>query len=308
MNRRFSDLLVIAGIILLLAAYSTAGWLALPAAERAFLPTLSAVGVILLNCILLYMLNERLLSGTSLLVAVLYAVLSIARPVSLLFTPYHTASILLAISIIAYLHYNAGRSPMKFLVSAWAALGAAALAVPPLAWLVPVYALTSFGKTEDKVKFWAAALLALLLPVAAWAGICYIRGGEDPITLLSGLWSGMCAVRRPSFPYSAATMCRLLLTVVATILAILHVARRLDSYKTAQARACMRLMILTLALAVLSLLFFSRPDIPSALLTALPVAPLLGELFSHATRGKGLGTLAIVLILLLIAERVSSFV
>ena len=103
MNRRFSDLLVIAGVILLLTAYGAAGWLALPVAERTFLPTFSAVGVVLINCVLLYMLNERLLSGTSLLVAVLYAVLATARPASLVYTPYHTASLLLAVSICAYL-------------------------------------------------------------------------------------------------------------------------------------------------------------------------------------------------------------
>ncbi len=308
MNRRFSDLLVIAGVILLLTAYGAAGWLALPVAERTFLPTFSAVGVVLINCVLLYMLNERLLSGTSLLVAVLYAVLATARPASLVYTPYHTASLLLAVSICAYLHYNAGRPSLKYLVGAWAALGAAVLVTPQLAWLIPVYALSSIGKAEDKVKFWVAAPLALILPVAAWAGICYIRSGEAPGALLSKLWSGMCAVERPSFPYSAASMCRLLLTVVAALLAIVHVARRLDSYKTAQARACMRLMILTLSLSVLTLLFFSHPAIPSGLLTVLPVAPLLGEYFSHAVRGKGVGTLAIVLILLLIAERVSYFV
>ena len=167
---------------------------------------------------------------------------------------------------------------------------------------------SSVGKAEDKVKFWVAAPLALIVPVAAWAGICYIRNGEAPGALLSQLWSGMCTVERPSFPYSAATMCRLLLTVIAALLAIVHVARRLDSYKTAQARACMRLMILTLSLSVLTLLFYSHPAIPSGLLTILPVAPLLGEYFSHAVRGKGVGTLAIVLILLLIAERVSYFV
>ena len=308
MNRTISDILVTVGLFLLLGAYCATGRLALPHEGNVFLPTLYAGLIIIANSILLYRINERLLSGTSLLVAVIYFVLATARPQALSFTPVHAASLLLAGSFYCYLHFNSMRTSMKYLAGAWGGLGAAALILPPLAWLVPVYALSSFGKPEDKFKFSVAAFLALLLPLAAWTGICYLRGQDSFQQILSSLWNGMCAVQRPSFHYSAATLCRMLLTAVATILAVIRIIGRLDSYKIAQFHACLRLIILTLALCVLTLLFFANPGIPSGLLTVLPVAPLLGEYFCHPVREKGTGTLALILILLLVVERISCFV
>lgn len=308
MNRTISDILVIVGLFLVLGAFCATGWLALPQEGSGVLPALAAVGILVVNSILLYVVNERLLSGTSLLVAVIYFVLATARPQALYYTPVHAASLLLTLSIVCYLHFNSMRTSMKYLVGAWACLGAAALILPPLAWLAPVYAMFSFGKTEDKLRFWVAALLSLLLPLAAWTGICYLRGESSVGTILQSLWEGMCAVQRPSFHYSAATMARLLLTAIAAVVAVIRVVRRLDSYKIAQFHACLRLIILSISLCVLTLLFFANPAIPSGLLTLIPVAPLLGEYLSHPVREKGTGLFALVLILLLVVERISCFV
>lgn len=308
MNRTFSDLLAAAGVFLLLLAYCASGWFALPDGAGGLPATLSAAGIMLADCALLYLINERLLSGSSLLTSAIYLLLAAARPEALAYTPLHAASLLLAVSLAAYLFYNAAGTSLKHLVAAWASLGAAVLIAPPLAWLIPVYAVTSAGKADEKLKYWIAALLALLLPLAVWTGICYLRGGAPPLEILRGLRDGMCAVQRPSFHYTAATLCRMLLTAVAAVLAVIHAIVRLNRYKTAQFHACVRLIILTLVLCLLTLLFFDRPGVPSGLVAALPAAPLLGEYFSRPARGKGIGTLAIVLILLLIAERVSCFV
>lgn len=308
MNRTISSLLTALGVFLLLAAYCAAGWLASPEAGERALGTLPAAGTILAGCALLYLVNERLLSGSSPLVAILYIVLATARPAGLFFTPLHAASLLLAVSVTAYLLFNSIRTSMGTLVLAWAGLGTAALLAPPLAWLAPVYAVFSVRKTDEKMRFWVAALLAFILPLAVWTGINYLRGGDSPGEILQGLWSGMCAAQRPSFSYPAVSLCRMALTTLVVILAVFHVGARLDSYKTAQFHACLRLIILTLALSLLVLFFYFRPGLPSGLLTALPAAPLLGEYFSHAARNKRAGTLAIILGLVLAAERASFFV
>ncbi|MBR1539493.1 MAG: hypothetical protein IJ636_08325 [Bacteroidales bacterium] len=308
MNRTISDLLAVGGVFLLLLAFCASGWLALPHEAGGFSAILPAAGIILANCVLLFLVNERMLSGSSLLAGAIYLLLAAARPEALAYTPLHAASLLLAFSLTAYLFFNAEGASLKHLVAAWAGLGAAALLAPPLAWLIPVYAVSSVGKAEEKFKFWVAALLSLLLPLAVWCGISYLRGSESPLEILRGLWDGMCAVQRPVFHYPAASLCRLLLTAVAVVLAVIHVAARLDRYKTAQSRACLRLILMTCVLCLVTVLFFNRPGIPSGLVTALPVAPLLAEYFSHHVRGKGTGTLAVILILLLLAERVSYFV
>jgi len=308
MNRTISDLLVILAVILLLAVYGTSGWLSVPHEGSTALSVLPAVGTLIASFALLYLVNERLLSGSSLLAGSIYIILACADPASLSYTPLHAASLLIAVSLSTYLHFNSVSTSMGNLTVAWATLGAAALIVPPLAWLVPVYAVTSVGKTEEKLKFWTAALLSLLLPLAAWTGICYLRGGDDPMTILQSLWNGMCAIQGPSLNYPAATVCRMLLVTIATVLAIISILFRLDSFKTALYHAYFRLILLTLALGILSLLFFIRPGLPFGLLTALTTAPLLGEYFSHPERKKGKGTLIIVLVLVLVVERISYFV
>ena len=114
--------------------------------------------------------------------------------------------------------------------------------------------------------------------------------------------------QRPALHFSAATLCRILLTVLATVLAAIHILRRLTRYRTAQYRAFLRLLVLTLALAVLNLVFLADSRQPLGLLSLLPAALLLNEYFRDRDTEKGAGLLAVILALILIVERISCFV
>ena len=60
MNRTISDILVIVGLFLVLGAFCATGWLALPQEGNAVLPALAAIGIIIVNSALLYLVNEKI--------------------------------------------------------------------------------------------------------------------------------------------------------------------------------------------------------------------------------------------------------
>ena len=92
------------------------------------------------------------------------------------------------------------------------------------------------------------------------------------------------------------------------MLAILWSIGRLDRYKIARSAAVLRIIYLTLALCVLTGIFLPDSRHPAGLVTALPVALLLNEYFNAPDRKKGSRTLAVILLLILIAERIACYV
>ena len=308
MKRTNSDFLIFASILLPAVLFCAAGWLTIPAADRAVVSGLLAGLVLVANGLLLFLTGDRVMNETSPLAPVIYIVLAAANPAALSLTPLHAASFLLALSMLFHLLYCAIRPSLGYLAIAWATLGCAALCFPPLAWLAPVYAITTAPSAEEKGKYTVALILSFILPAGIWIGIQYLRGTGLPVNVLRGLWTDMTVIHRPTLHFSAATLCRILLTVLATVLAVIHILRRLTRYRTAQYHAFLRLLVLTLALVVLNLVFLSDSRQPFGLLTLLPVTLLLNEYFRDRNAEKGAGLLAVILALVLVVERITCFV
>lgn len=303
MKRMRSDILAFSGAFLLLAAYIAGGYAAAPAGAflTSFLP---AAGILLACGILLYFLNEKTLSGISILVPTVYLVLATAHPDSLRFAPFHAAVLLVAVSLFFYLTFTAIRPSTDYLAASCIFLGAAAMIEPPMLWLAPVLTLSAVGKAEEKGKFWAAAVLALFLPFFAWYGISYLRGQMEPLaTVFAGLWTRMTDFGRTDIRFSDVTLLRIALVALSVLLAIVSTVKRLGTYKIAQFRTSVRLIILTLAFSLLTLLFYHSSAVPAGMFTALPAAPLIGECLSRTADRKTTRTLTLIVVLVLLAER-----
>ena len=109
-----------------------------------------------------------------------------------------------------------------------------------------------------------------------------------PAAFFPNLWHGMTDVAHGPIHFSAATLCRILLTALATLLAILWSAGRLDRYKISRSAAVLRIIYLTLSISLLTLVFLPDSRYPVGLATALPVSLLLNEYFGVPDRKKGL--------------------
>ena len=310
MNRTISEFLVLVGAFLLLAAWYASGYpAATPGIPHTFLAGFLAAVVVLANAVILQWTEDRVLAQVGLFTPAAYIVLAAANPAALWFSPFHGATLLLALSIAFYLAFCAVRPSMGNLVGAWATLGGAALLFPPFLWLVPVYAVSAMVKAEEKLKFWVASLLALCLPVGIYLGVMALRSDSFlPGDFFASLWQGMTDVSHGSLHFSAATLCRILLTALATLLAILWSAGRLDRYKISRSAAVMRIIYLTLSISLLTLIFLPDSRYPAGLATALPVSLLLNEYFGVPDRKKGSRILAVILVLILIAERIACYV
>jgi len=308
MKRTNSDLLAFAAVLLPAVLFCAAGWMALPDPDRSAGSGLLAALILVVNSLLLFFIDDRVLSDTSLIAPVTYIVLAAANPAALSLTTLHAASLLMAVSLLACLYYCAIRPALDILSIACATLGGAALFFPPLAWLLPVYAVITVTRAEDKGKYIVAILFATILPAAVWIGIQYLRGAALPGGILRDLWTGMSGLHGPALHFSAAAICRIGLIVITATLAAIHVLKRLSRYRTSQFIAYVRLLVLTLALVLLNLLFLTDSSRPLGLLTLLPVALLINEYFRDQNEEKGSWILALILLLVLVVERISLFV
>ena len=308
MKRTYADLWVYLAVILLVALYWATGWKAAVAPPRPFLPGLAAALILGVNAVLLYLTNDRVMNEMSLIAPVAYAVLATANPAALYYTPLHAAALLMAVSLFFYLHFCAEKPSLDYLGGAWVSLGAAGLLYPPLLWLAPVYAATMAPRAESKGKYWVTLLLSLILPAAIHIGIQYIRGGDPFDVVLRNLWGGMTAVSHPSLHLSAATLVRILLTFVAAVLAALQMLRRLTHFKTGQFHAVIRVLLLSVCLAVLAGIFLNDSGQPFGILLMLPVSLILNEYLRNPDNARGVRTLTLILLLVLAVERISRFV
>ncbi len=118
----------------------------------------------------------------------------------------------------------------------------------------------------------------------------------------------MTAIYLPKSNIHAATVLRIILTGVAAVFAIGHILRHLTTYKTSQFKAAVRIVILTLAITLVALLFMPEGGKTAGILAAMPLSLLLNEYFRQPRHSPEVKTMAIVLILILITERISYFV
>ena len=199
---------------------------------------------------------------------------------------------------------------MGRLAGCWAALGSAGLIFPPLLWLAPLYAVLTVGKAEDKLKFWTASLLTLCLPAAIALAFNSLGGTRTATAFFSDIWAQMSTLPHRPLHLSAAMLCRIVLTALAALLAIIRALGRIDRYKISRSAAVIRIIFLTLAICVLTALFCRDGKAAAGLVTYLPVALILNEYFGSSDRQHTAGarTLAIILMLVLLVERITCFV
>ena len=308
MRRTISVIAAFLAATLLLVLYEWSGWRIGAASQPTFSNGLLAALQLVASALVLHLTADRALNELSPVVPFTYPVLATAHPAALYYTPLHAAALLLAISLYFLLDYCSSRPTIGNLIGMGLSLGASALFFPPLLWLAPCYGILSVGRSEDKGKFCVASLLSTAFPLAVGMAVHSFLKAGDPYTFLPGLWQQMTEILHPNLPSSAVSLCRIFLTLLLTVVAIVRLLHRTHVYRTFQIRAMYRLILLTPLIALLALLFLSDGKQPAGLLTSLPVALLANDLLGHPDHRKGTLVLLIILLLVLIAERVSYFV
>jgi len=309
MNSRRIGFAALTGCFVILAAYYAVGLFApVPGARTGFWSAFGAAAFILLNGLGLQQAGNRVSVMTSVFVPVIYIALVAANPWALRWSTLHPASLMLLGATFCYLTFCNIRPSIELLAGCHFLLGAAGLFVPPLIWLFPVFLLTGSGRTISKGRYVVTALISLALPLLIHCGFTYLRQDFSATReILPWLWAGMTDVHPGIRHFPAVTLTRIFFTLAVTILAGLYIIHQLDTYKTAEARALVRLIILALALGLMALIFPADAHTPCSLVVCLPVALLLNEYLFSSGKGWARTSLIVAAILLLIAERISLF-
>ena len=307
MSRTSYGFAAVSGGTLLLAAFYAAGlYVPMPGLPDSFLSAAGAAAVILINGVGLALTGRHVSLRTSVLIPFIYIALVAVNPAALHWSAFHPASLLLLASTFCYLHFCAIQSSIEYLAASSFLLGAAGLFVPPILWLFPLLLLLGAGRTAAKGKGLITAVIGLVLPLLILGSLHYIRGGIDAVQpILPDIWEKMSAIHPGIRHLSAATLIRLLVTLAATLMAVVHIVRHLNTYKTVQALSFVRLITLSAVLCLMMLLFPADNRTPCGLAVCLPVTLLLNEYFTAPGKRRAKVSLAVVLCLLLAAERVS---
>lgn len=296
------------GILFLAAFYASGLYANTPGATTGPWPAIGAAAVIVANGFGLLMTSNRVSVKATVSVPFIYIALVAANPWALHWSAFHPASLLMLGSIFCYLSFCAVRPSMEYLAGGTFLLGAAGLFVPPVLWIFPIFLLMGVGKATAKVKYLVISVIGLVLPLLILAGITYLRQGADAVLgLLPSLWERMTDVHLGIRHFSAATLARILLTLVATLMAVVHIVGQLNTYKTVQFLALVRLIMMAVALSVMALLFPEDAHTPCGLIICLPVTLLQNEYMAARGNERTKTALAIIAFLLLVAERVSLF-
>lgn len=307
MNYRRIGFAALAGCFVFLAAYYAAGLFApVPGAATGAWPAVGAAAVILLNGFGLQLTDNRVLFIAPVSVPVIYIALVAANPWAQHWSAFHPASLLLLGAIFCYLAFCTIRPSMEVLAGCFFLLGASGLFVPPLFWLFPVLLLMGLNRIPSKGRYLVIATLSLAVPVFIYGAITYLRQDFAATReILPQLWTAMTDVHPGIRHFPAVTLTRILFTLAVTLAASLHIIRRLNRYKTVQALAFVRLIVLALAFSLMALVFPADAHTPCGLIICLPVTLLLNEYFVSSEKGWARTVLVIAALLLLIAERIS---
>lgn len=306
MNERNIGFAALTGCTAFLAAYYAAGlYVPAPGAPSGAWPTAGAAAVILLNGYGLKLTAKQISVKASLSVPLIYIALVAANPWALRWSSFHPASLLLLGAIFCYLLFCTVRPSMEILAGCYCLLGASGLFVPPLLWLFPVFLLMGIGRTPEKGKYLVTAVFSLCIPLLVWGGLLYIRQDlEAALGLFPQLWTVMTDIQPSIRPFPAVTLARILFVMAVTLVAVVHIVRRLDTYKTVEFLAFVRLIALAAVLSLMALVFPAGAHTPCGLVIFLPLTLLLNEYYVSPGQRRSKVALIVSAILLLSAERV----
>ena len=307
MNGKSIGIGALTGFLVFLVAYYVAGlYVAVPGATAGTWSAVGAAAFILLAGAGAMMTANRVSVKATVTVPLIYVFLVAANPYALHWSEFHPAALLLLSSIFCYLSFCTDRPSMEYLAGAFFLLGAAGLFVPPLLWLFPLFVLMGVGRTPAKGKYLVTALFSLALPFLIWGGVTYLRQDFAAASdLLPRLWTGMTDIHPGVRPFHAVTLARILYVMAVTLVALAHVVRHLNTYKTVQFLAFIRLIAIAAFLSLMALIFPADTHTPCGLLICLPVTLLLNEYFVAPGKRRGKVAVIAAAALLFAAERVS---
>lgn len=307
MNGKNIGIGALTGFVAFLAAYYAAGlFVSVPGAPSGIWSVVGAAAVILLTGAGLLLTANRVSVKATLSVPLIYILLVAANPYALRWSEFHPAALLLLSSIFCYLSFCTDRPSMAYHAGAFFLLGAAGLFVPPLLWLFPLFVLMGVGRAPAKGKYLVTALFSLVLPFLIEGGVTYLRQDfAAACDLLPRLWTGMTDIHPGVRPFTAVTLARILFVLAVTLVALSHVVSHLNTYKTVQFLAFIRLIAMAAFLSLMALVFPADPHTPCGLLICLPVTLLLNEFFVAPDKRRGKAAVITAAALLFAAERVS---
>lgn len=255
----------------------------------------AACALLLAISLTLLALNGNYGKCHSTLIPAIYLMLATANPNALCFSKLHAATLLMTISIFLTRKYivDGQKNPDAFAASFF--LGSASCLFPPAAWIFLINITLRLSRSEDSKRMAISSIFGLLMPLAIACGVIYIKDGAPQIVeFCSSLAQGMIDIGPKAIFYSPATIIRMVVILILTIIAAARVPKSIT-------------LLYAVAIVVIAGLFFHSSSEPFCLLTCMPAALILNEYVADESR-RNTGIVILIAILILVAERVSYFI
>lgn len=263
---------------------------------------------IILTGLTLFLFNNRFITGISSLLPFIYALLVVANPYCIFFSPIHIAAFLLMWSFFFSVKYRVERQGMDDLFITFLLLGLSSFFYAPIIWCFPLMFGISLRASEDKIKFIFSSLMGLVAPIALYLLILYLfASANESLTAIAQYGRAMIKVEPKVLTFSLAEICRDIFIMILTVSSMIYVANNLTRYKTTKSRAYIRILCYIAMLFPILLIFTGTNHTPNGLIMYLPVSLSIFEYISCSTSRKWSVIRNTLCIALFVVERVIYF-
>ena len=286
------------------ALYASGIWFCRP--EVSWASIAAAAALIAGTCFVLLASSRSFSASTLPSIALVYLILVGCNANALVFDNLHVAALLYALSMLSLLSEGDAGSlrGIGSRAGAGAIITLASFFFPPLIWMaVPAFCLI-IGSASDKSRFTTAYLSAIVMTIAVYAGIIYLRSSlPEMLEKLSGYGLAIITVPGRNLHISPAVFVSLALIATGAATATTMMLKELRRSSISRRATSTCSIIYLLCTLVICLIFGGDLSKPYGLIVNLPLSMILGSFLSESRPSSVRTALIFIFIVIIIAER-----
>jgi hypothetical protein len=206
------------------------------------------------------------------------------------YSPVYPATIALTLAIFTLVRFTRDVNQLEYVYINSLLLVLASFFIPPILWLVPVFALANLTIANDKPRYLVSVLLGLVTLPAFYFGTLAIVNGFESISIASieNYFNRLFDVDILSVSGDTATIIKNCVVIIIAGISLFGLLVQLFSYGSRYYKPLIRLLISFVSIAILSFLFADSIGvssvIPFYLISSLVITQ---HLYSSISRIKG---------------------
>lgn len=238
-----------------------------------------------------------------------YGILVVANPNAVYFSPLHLAALFFIWSVFFIVKFRAKGQNTGDLFASIALIFCSSIFFQPMIWFAIALLVAAVTGTEYKVKCVFTFIFALLIPFALLIAVGYLAFDFDYASHMPyNYFSGTVTISERKLFFSVAEVCREVLLLMATVLAVLDILKAISTFKVIKEKMFSIVIVFAFLMLAVPVIFIECNKLPFCLLLCFPCAIMLHEATLVTESSVRRRVVSMTLLLVITVERISSFI